>query len=513
MPTTFAEVTTALAERLLSLASQDAELKSQLRRLALAFLELTEERPHEPSQEPLAAAQVAEQVHAAIEQLEVAVSSAAAGPVDQSLAPTPLPELTLGRSTFAEPARPVFRAPTTAVEELALIEPRTRLKAEAARWAASRRRQMAEGASFYTEIDPVDREIIAKAKELPNCFLWMCHSSGPTPSNLALYEEVAGCFEAVAEAVSLIRQIQDEPEADQTDFEAALDLLAEAQSALRVAVATIDGPVDTDQNAVFHWLKATATETQIFIRNFMRLDNPADPAQWPDILNRVEEVSLRVQEARRRRSERKRLLGKVRHKTTLILNDPERAPGEWDLLIGTVCELVGGGLPPSNRELREMLLPVIELLPEKEIVPWDFERVLVEIDRYLATVPPPESPGIVKPSKEVTEAAELLRGKSLVLIGGDKRQGAYQALKEALGLRELIWIETRAHESVEGFAPYVARPEVAAVLLAIRWSSHSYGEVKTFCDRFGKPLVRLPGGYNPNQVAAQIMAQASDRLG
>ena len=53
---------------------------------------------------------------------------------------------------------------------------------------------------------------------------------------------------------------------------------------------------------------------------------------------------------------------------------------------------------------------------------------------------------------------------------------------------------------------------VAVVVLAIRWSSHSYGEVKQFCEQYGKPLVRLPAGYNPNQVAAHIVAQCSDRL-
>jgi hypothetical protein len=51
------------------------------------------------------------------------------------------------------------------------------------------------------------------------------------------------------------------------------------------------------------------------------------------------------------------------------------------------------------------------------------------------------------------------------------------------------------------------------VLLAIRWSSHSFGDVKRSCDRHGKPMVRLPGGYSPNQVAAQILAQCSGRLG
>ncbi len=58
----------------------------------------------------------------------------------------------------------------------------------------------------------------------------------------------------------------------------------------------------------------------------------------------------------------------------------------------------------------------------------------------------------------------------------------------------------------------MARPDVAVVVLAIRWSSHSFGEVREFCERHGKPLVRLPGGYNPNQVAMQIMSQCSGRL-
>jgi len=36
--------------------------------------------------------------------------------------------------------------------------------------------------------------------------------------------------------------------------------------------------------------------------------------------------------------------------------------------------------------------------------------------------------------------------------------------------------------------------------------------VREFCEKYGKPLVRLPGGYSTNQVAVQIMQQCSDRL-
>ncbi len=513
MPKEIASALASLAERLVVLATQDAELRTALRRLADAYLQATEQpgsAAHEQVASAPAALELAEQVHATLQTLETVVANEANAPAAESPREK-LSELTLGRATISEPPRLSY--PTTfAPADFATIESRCRLKAEAARWAAARRRLMADGASYDTQIDPKDRDIISRAKALPNCFLWMNHPSGPSPSNLALYEDVAAGFEALAEGVSLISQIRNEHILDQTEFEAALDVLAEAQSALRVAIATIDGPMDSDQTEVFRWLKTTAAESQIFIQRYMRLDDPADPARCPEILARLEELQARVQEARRRGNLRKKLLGKVRHKASLIQSDPAGAQDHWRILVQTVDELISGGLPHSNRELRELLLPVLDQLPELGNLPQSFTLVLREMDRYMATCLPPESPSLSRISPEVWETQALLRGRSLVLIGGEKRPGPYQAIQEAFGLKDLIWLETRAHESFESFAPYVARPDVAAVLLAVRWSSHSYGEVKNFCELYGKPLVRLPGGYNPNQVAAQIMAQCSERL-
>jgi hypothetical protein len=118
-----------------------------------------------------------------------------------------------------------------------------------------------------------------------------------------------------------------------------------------------------------------------------------------------------------------------------------------------------------------------------------------------------------EPTAEVKEARRLLGGRSIALIGGICRRESQEALETALGLKELIWIETREHQSIATFEPAIARPDLALVLLAIRWSSHAFGDVKQFCERYGKPLVRLPGGYSPNQVAAQILAQCSGQLG
>ena len=105
-------------------------------------------------------------------------------------------------------------------------------------------------------------------------------------------------------------------------------------------------------------------------------------------------------------------------------------------------------------------------------------RVLGEVDRYLATQVPLPQQIVRETSGEVQKVAELYKGKTMVLIGGDRRPHAYEALKSAFGLKELIWIATREHESTDIFMPYISRSDVDVVLLAIRWSSHSYGDVK-----------------------------------
>jgi hypothetical protein len=503
-------------QRLVLLTAEDAELRSGLRRLAEAVLEITclpdqQAAPESAADEP-PAVQVRDETVSTVGEAAPVVPQP---PESSALPPEVLPALTLGQATpVAESATVSYpeRWTRTAEPDLALIESRCRLKTEGARWAATRRRLLAEGADFRTEIEPMDQDIIARARAVPDCFLWMCHPTGPSPANPQLYEEVANCFETLADALALVRQIQEEPEALRNEFERSLDLLAEAQSGLRVAIDGIDGLPDTDQVQAFNWLKTTSSEKQVFVRHHMRIDDPADPARCANLQSRIETLDTQVQDLRQHGKKRKKLLGKVRHKTSLIESEPTAARAQWESLIPVVQELVSDRLPTSNPELRQLLVPVIDSLPEDLDLPAGFRLVLREIDRFLATYPPPEAKPVVPPTQDVQDVAKLLKERSLVLIGGDRRGNAHQAIKDAFGLKELIWIETREHESFEGFEPYVARPDVAAVLLAIRWASHSYGEVKDFCDRYGKPLVRLPGGYGLNQVAAQIMAQCSGRL-
>jgi hypothetical protein len=430
-----------------------------------------------------------------------------------------LPPITFHLPRPAPPAVPVPVGPTqpqVGDADLPIIEARSRLKAEAARWAAERQRRLRAGADYSADLEPADRGLIARAKSLPDCFLWMCHREAALPGDLSRYDDLAGCFEAVADAAAVLRIVAAHPDNDEP-FARAMDLAAEAQSAVRVAVGMIDpGYVDNDQLKLFIWLREAAAERRTLIRRHMKRDDPADSAGWPGLRERIAELAGRLRKGRDRDKRRKELFNQARYHLRRIDADRNgEHEHDWHKVVDAIATLVDEGLPPSSVDLRNLVLPIADAFPDDLELPKNVELVLREIDRYLATRPAGEANGDrpEPPTDEVRRARDLLQGRSLVLIGGERRPPAAEALEGALGLRELIWIETREHQTHAVFEPYVARDDVAVVVLAIRWSSHGFGEVKAFCDKYAKPLVRLPAGYSPNQVAYHLIRQVGDRLG
>jgi hypothetical protein len=419
----------------------------------------------------------------------------------------PLHELTLGRSRPSPDHATAGTGPDVPTDggqaEPESLAARCRAKAEAARWAAERQRRIHERDEAPDRDAPADPALRGWAEAVTDAYFWAtADDPGGTPDTSVL-DQVGGCFEALGEALLLIREAQRHP----GGLGKALLLLAEAQSAVRRSLRRLKAPDDPDQLAAYEWVRGAAARHHVFLRRFLRADDLADPAGWAGLLARVE-----AQAGRRPQSQRQAgLLDRLRS----LCNPGGGEPTDeaWRAIVTAVDELINEGTPPSSREVRELLLPLLDELPGFEDTPPGFRLVLREIDRYLATRPSSTNRAkLHEPTGPVLEAARLLSGRGAVLIGGLRRPEAQQALRSALGLRELVWVETREHQPVTAFEPYVARPEVALVLLAIRWSSHSFGDVKMFCDRHGKPLVRLPGGYGPNQVAAQILSQCGERL-
>jgi hypothetical protein len=116
-------------------------------------------------------------------------------------------------------------------------------------------------------------------------------------------------------------------------------------------------------------------------------------------------------------------------------------------------------------------------------------------------------------SQAVQEVRKWLQGRELVLIGGQRRGTHLNRLVEAFGLKEAHWVELSEHGTSDPIRPVIARPNVAVVLVLIRLAGHLHvEETAAWASRCDKPLVRLPGGYNPEQVASEILHQVSQRL-
>lgn len=399
-------------------------------------------------------------------------------------------------------------------ENLALIEKRCRIKAEGCRWQLKRHRLLEQGADFRTEIQPLDTEIIDRARALQDCFLWMCNPNAPIPDELSRFDDIADCFDICGDAAALLRTVSDGTPASEGYLERALDLAAEAQSMLRTMLANFDDVTDIDQVCLYQWLRQKCQEAQILIQRHMRLDDPADPSSINELRERIQTLDSEINQRRERDKTRRSQFNKIRYHIKLITQKPEQNHDhDWQTIARTVDSLIDEGIPPSNVELRDLLLPFVDSMPDAVVESPGIQRVLVEIDRYVASRPTMTEPGTrEQPTQSVEEVASLLTGRSILMIGGEVRPHAKEALESAFRLRELVWMKTREHNTRIDFDTDVSRSDVVVVLLAIRWSRHSYSEVVTSCDKFGKPLVRLPAGYNPNQVAEQILAQCSDRL-
>lgn len=493
----------AIFDRLARAVEQDADLRSSLAALARAAAGwLDRHAPPAPSPAPEPPPPPEEEPAPEPPPQPTAASPAAEPPPRPVLVWKPLDVPIRTPPALLPPPPPPPAAPErTDRTPMPVIAARCRAKADAARLLAG---------------EAGDRAAVeGRAAALPDCRLWMFFDPPPVTAP-AVWRDLAGAYDALAAAADLVVAWDALPAA-QADAVAPdlLPLVAEAQSTLLSAVADtqmIHG-FDEEQLQVFLRLRDETEYRSIFVRKFMKRTDSADPANWPDVRRRVGELLARVK-ASGTDKQRQKHLKNVLRKLDLLQADPAGQAGEWPRVLELIDELVAGGLPPSNAELRDRLLPVWDHLPDDLPVPAGVERVFLACERYLADRPAPAAPPAPDPpSAAVAAVAGVLAGRELVLIGGQVRPQHKKALCDAFGLADVRWLSTPEHTSYTVFEPDVARPEVAVVVLAIRWMSHDYDRVSGYCERYGKPLVRLTAGYNPNQLAHQIVTQVGRKLG
>jgi hypothetical protein len=391
---------------------------------------------------------------------------------------------------------------------LPIMAKRCRVKAEACRLLAKR----------YAGATPEPDEsmpLFKKAAELPDCGLWMLTGSGFNTAP-AVWENLAGALEAAAVACELLDKVL--PRND-SGLEIGLNLAAESQSTLLYAVVDTGrrGP-DTDQIELFIRIRETGAQRRIYIPKYLKRDDRADPDNWKDVLARLQ----REYEVYKNGSggttapdgTKLKAPDKTKHSLAYHLKKAKESPvaADWDWIFKLIDEAVTAGLPAGDPELRELLLPVIDRAPDDIPEPAGVRRVFQDLDRYLAARPTEERLAPETPSQELVKAAVLLGGKDVAVVGGLPRPTHQKALVEAFDLRNVRWLPTPDEGSLARIEADLARPEIALVLHATRYSAVPEDDLRAACEKANKPYVRIGRGYGPNHVASDILRQAGEKL-
>lgn len=203
----------------------------------------------------------------------------------------------------------------------------------------------------------------------------------------------------------------------------------------------------------------------------------------------------------------RRLLNKLKFHLARLLQQPDSA--DWEQVLGVLDGLAGQSPDAATVALHKLLETDAPVLRQR-LLPADARRLLHELTvatRREATAP-------ARPMSVEERVAGALRGRALLVIGGDPRKQHAERLRSTFGLSELIWPVTREDApDLYSLEPVIARADVAAVVLLIRFIRHALNDVDDLCTRHSKPLARCTAGYNPAQVATALVEQCGKRLG
>ena len=369
--------------------------------------------------------------------------------------------------------------------------------------------------------------LIAEAKALPNCFLWMFMPGHDIPDDNVM-DMIRDCYEALQGCAKTAATLHGAGSgANPAQMTACMKMLAEAQSGLRLILKqTWLERDDMDQFDAFMWLRRTAEVQHIFVDRFMRLDDPADPVRAPQLRDEIKALGTEVERTTTDTKQSKKALNKIKYHAQRIAEAGEASEaGDWRSLQTGVAGLgsVSGLDSRSREQLEEMLAPVAKLMHE-DGVPTEVEleesfstlldTIQRKIERQAEKEAEREASSGPRYSADVLHVRGLLGGKRLVLIGGTRFPQQEQRLRDAFELADFDWISLREHASSAPMEPVIAKSDTALVVAITRLAGHHHiDDARDYARRHDKPFVQLPAGHSPEQVAKAVMEQVGERLG
>jgi len=304
------------------------------------------------------------------------------------------------------------------------------------------------------------------------------------------------------------------------DEAASLHMLAEANSALRGALAdTWLTDDDRDQTELHIWLRQETSSRRVFIERHMTADDPADPSNAADLRGRIKQIDKLLDDRAGRAKGVKSALSQIKyHAGQILKNGSDDSSAHWTKIADAVAKLTSMGVAATDRRIAEAVGPEAAALwpagsSHARGLPAIVGRAKALADEA-DSGPDDESVSDCREwSRTVLEIRELLHGKRMVIIGGERNAPAVERLTQAFELREAEWVALTEHGSGIPMRGPIHRPDTAVVIVIVKLTGHLHAEeAREYASAAGKPCVLLSGGYNPERVAAEIAEQASARL-
>jgi hypothetical protein len=382
-------------------------------------------------------------------------------------------------------------------------------------------------------VDPVDEGYLHDDAFLAFCD-WKPGHYQVLEEEREFWRRAAGAFDAASVAARGMSVVLSRMPNNKAYLENGLKLAAEAQSALRALTLERKQAFFSTQLKMFKAVRE-ALPAKTFIDRHLRQEDLADPADWKERLRRIRSWVVLVDDAADRPKLIKQFMSLLEPAKTADAVDwqeldeiasrlkqpalSERHRRELQQVLRKQAALVRGNLR-RNRHLAHLIrllqlnLNAGEELDAREQAAGmtygdDTTRIAEDDARFNAV----EVLDAGEDYDAYTRAArELLRGQVMLVIGGDTRPDAEEKLRAVFEPRELIWVHTVGNSRFE-IEHLIAREEVRAVFLAIRWVSHAVAnKTAAWCRKYNRPLVRLPTGYNVGTVAYRLVTQVSGRI-
>lgn len=391
--------------------------------------------------------------------------------------------------------------PSEPVADLDLVMRRAQWKADALRLAWTRRDNGGDDA----ELQAQEEELRTRIRSLPECFPWMLDGPMPLPADESV-EIAANSYDALSRVAEVAHglEVQSGGLAPPSDL---LYLMAEAQSGVLVAVRNLGLRGDSDQRDLFAWLKDQTTRHRVYVDRHMRLDDPADPSNAGNLLERINAGSEEFQAKIASRKDRGTLLNKLQYHASRtkdgVLLDVDRES------IAAALEKWGElGLSGRDRGLVELAQELAGKHPDDQALRCALEPFLEGHDSDSRV----QEEGASPDRDLLAEARELLGEASLVGMHEQGQEVDFAGLEQALGLKTLAPLAIQDLSDAESVRALVAALETDLILLGVRLESEAYSALKQVCASRELLFVRLPDGFDPEQVAKQVLRQVGWRL-